>query len=152
MNTVEAVHDILFSDLETLRAEILAYPQEDIVWKVLPGTTNSAGVLFVHLTRSLRHFIGSSFGQSGFLRQRDEEFLVRDIPLADMIAEFDIMIKELKTAFGNMDPKKLDNDIPVTWREGKYYPTHFMLMRMIAHVNYHMGQVNYHRRFFSAAQ
>tara|TARA_R110000850_G_scaffold78905_5_gene170372 strand:+ start:540 stop:998 length:459 start_codon:yes stop_codon:yes gene_type:complete len=152
MNTVEAVHDILFSDLETLRAELLAYPQEDIVWKVLPGTTNSAGVLFVHLTRSLRHFIGSSFGQSGFLRQRDEEFLVRDIPLADMIAEFDIMIKELKTAFGNIDPNKLDNDFPVSWREGKFYPTHFMLMRMIAHVNYHMGQVNYHRRFFSTAQ
>ncbi len=152
MNTVEAVHDILFSDLETLRAELLAYPQEDIIWKVLPGTTNSAGVLFVHLTRSLRHFIGSSFGQSGYLRQRDEEFLVRDIPLADMIAEFDIMIKELKTAYGNIDPKKLDNDFPVTWREGKYYPTHFMLMRMIAHVNYHMGQVNYHRRFFSTAQ
>ncbi len=152
MNTVEAVHDILFSDLETLRAELLAYPEEDIIWKVLPGTTNSAGVLFVHLTRSLRHFIGSSFGQSGYLRQRDEEFLVRDIPVADMIAEFDIMIKELKTAFGNIDPKKLDNDFPVTWREGKFYPTHFMLMRMIAHVNYHMGQVNYHRRFFSTAQ
>ena len=149
MNTVEAVKEILFTDLETLKSELKAYPSEDIIWRVLPGTTNSTGVLFVHLTRSLRHFIGSSFGKSGYLRKRDEEFLVRDITVSDMLTEFDILLKELETAFENMEPTKLDNDFPLTWREGKYYPTHFMLMRMIAHVNYHMGQVNYHRRFFS---
>ncbi len=148
MNTVEAVKDILFADLESIKSELQAYPNEDIIWKVLPGTTNSAGVLFVHLTRSLRHFIGSSFGDSGYLRKRDEEFLVRDIPVSDMLAEFDILMTELSTALENVDPGKLDNDFPVTWREGKFYPTHFMLMRMIAHVNYHMGQVNYHRRYF----
>lgn len=150
MNTVKAVKEILYTDLETLKSELTAYPSEEMIWQVLPGTTNSAGVLFVHLTRSLRHFIGSSFGQSGYLRKRDEEFTVRNRSLKDMLAEFDILRKELNAAFENIDPNTLDNDFPLTWREGKYYPTHFMLIRMIAHVNYHMGQVNYHRRFFTA--
>ncbi len=148
MNTVEAVKDILLTDLEALKSELLSYPKEGVIWKVLPGTTNSAGVLFVHLTRSLRHFIGSSFGNSGYLRQRDEEFMVKDIPLADMLGEYDILLKELNVALGNINPNSLDENFPLTWRGGNYYPTHFMLMRMIAHVNYHMGQINYHRRFF----
>lgn len=149
MNTVDAIKEILFTDLQTLKSEITAYPTEQMMWEVVPGTTNSAGVLFVHLTRSLRHFIGSSFGQSGYLRKRDEEFTVRHRSLKDMLQEFETLHAELEAAFKNISPEALNDDFPVTWREGKYYPTHFMLMRMITHVNYHLGQINYHRRFFT---
>lgn len=148
MNTVSAIKEILFTDLNSLNSEIKQYGDETTLWKVIPGTTNSAGVLFVHLTRSLRHFIGSSFADSGYLRQRDEEFAAKDIPLDIMLKESEVLKSELEKAFNNIENNKLDSDFPVTWREGLYYPTHFMLMRMIAHVNYHMGQINYHRRFF----
>ena len=53
---------VLLRDLEGLRAQINAYAEEEQLWEVPEGISNSAGTLALHLVGNLRHFIGAQIG------------------------------------------------------------------------------------------
>ena len=52
----------LFSrDLTRLIQELRAFPDDKLLWESLPGVTNSAGNLALHLEGNLREFIGRQY-------------------------------------------------------------------------------------------
>ncbi len=62
-------------DLTRLLEEISAFPGEDLLWRKLPGISNSAGHLMLHLEGNLREYIGRQLG--GLSRQPSTyQFLV----------------------------------------------------------------------------
>ena len=48
-------------DLDKLKEEINLFKNEDDIWKIKEGITNSAGNLTMHLLGNLNHFIGKTF-------------------------------------------------------------------------------------------
>ena len=71
------IHDLqrlLERDLEGLAREIELFPDDESLWKVAPGISNSAGNLARHASGNLKHFIGAVLGGNGYVRQRDAEF------------------------------------------------------------------------------
>ena len=141
-------HFIFFFEkhLDTFRAEIAAYTQEDQLWQMTPGISNSAGNLCYHLIGNLNHFIGVAIGKTNYQRNRPLEFSIKDIPQADLLE----MIDETKAIVLRILNQIEDYDAPypITFfgREGSI--NHF-LIKLLTHLNYHVGQINYHRRILT---
>lgn len=50
-------------DLTRLNQQIEAFPDDASLWSVLPGITNSAGNLVLHLEGNLKEFVGRQLGK-----------------------------------------------------------------------------------------
>ena len=85
-------HDLallLARDLASVKAEILAYPDDVTPWALPTGAPNSGGTLVLHITGNLRHFIGAGLGNTGYVRNRDAEFSTRSGSRAELAALVD---------------------------------------------------------------
>ena len=132
-------------DLEKLKTEITSYKDENKMWEVTGEISNSAGNLCLHICGNLQHFIGSVLGISGYKRDRDSEFSRKNIPVDEIIRKIDHTIFTVKKTLNELDVNKLDEIYPINVF-GKEMTTGFFLAHLTTHLNYHLGQINYHRR------
>src|SRR6187402_2238082 len=72
-------------DLQKLNTEISLYKDEANLWLVKEDISNSAGNLCLHLLGNLNHFIGATLGNTGYVRHRDDEFSLKNIPRQDLV-------------------------------------------------------------------
>ena len=54
--------DLLVRELEGLRREIALFPDDASIWRTVPGVTNSAANLALHVAGNLQHFVGRVLG------------------------------------------------------------------------------------------
>jgi hypothetical protein len=132
-------------DLDKLKEEINLFNNEQDIWKVKEGITNSAGNLTTHLLGNLNHFIGKTLGHTDYVRQRDEEFSVKNIPREKLISDINSVKETIKNTLHNLSEEDLQKEFPVKIQE-QTFSTQNMLIFLLAHFNYHLGQVNYLRR------
>ena len=76
-------------DLDKLKEEIKLYSDDEAIWKPREGISNSGGNLCLHLVGNLQHFIGAVLGNSGYVRNREAEFKLRNIPRHKLIEEIE---------------------------------------------------------------
>ncbi|MEZ0483461.1 DinB family protein [Fibrella aquatica] len=136
---------LFIRDLNRVKTELTQYQDEKQIWAVPPGITNSAGNLCLHLIGNLNTYIGGELGQSGYVRQRELEFSLRDIPRAVMLAQLNEALSMVAQTLLNFDEARLEEDYPVLVFEEKM-STGFFLVHLATHLAYHLGQINYHRR------
>ena len=132
-------------DLNKLIEEISLYKDETDIWKVKDGISNSGGNLTLHLLGNLNHFIGAVLGNTGYVRERDKEFSLRDIPRAKLIDDLNKTSTLVTGILTSLSQADLEKDFPVPINN-KISPTGFVLAYLLAHLSYHLGQINYLRR------
>ncbi len=132
-------------DINKLIEEINLYEDEKDLWKIKNGILNSAGTLTLHLIGNLNHFIGAALGNTGYVRDRDKEFSDKDIPAATLIEELKKTSSVIKVTLANLKDEDLAKDFPLPINN-IISSTEFILTFLVAHFNYHLGQINYHRR------
>jgi uncharacterized damage-inducible protein DinB len=132
-------------DIERLYREIEGYPSDELLWELRPGIGNAAGTLVLHLCGNLNHFIGATLGNTGYVRDRDAEFSTRDISKADLLKMIEKVKLTVLTTLESLTDEQLNDAYPL---EHLGYPTstNYFLVHLNGHLNYHLGQVNYHRR------
>jgi len=140
-----AIAAILDRDLRALRREIEAYPDERRLWELVPGVSNSAGTLGLHLAGNLQHYLGAQLGGTGYIRDRAAEFARRDVPRAELLSQIEAARRAVNTALSRLDPAALEREYPETVG-GVRVQTGEYLVHLVAHFAYHLGQVDYHRR------
>ena len=136
---------ILRRELESVKTEIAAYPDDAGVWATPPGITNSAGTLALHLAGNLEHFIGAQFGKTGYVREREVEFAARNIPRAEIIGKIDAAIAAVETGLSRLSDEDLHGVYPLPFGDATVHNGDFMI-HLVAHLGYHLGQIDYHRR------
>lgn len=141
--------EIYERDLDKLKAEIEGYSDEADLWKTADGITNSAGTLCLHLTGNLRHFFGAILGGSGYVRDRDAEFASRNVPRNEMLADIDEAKEIVLGTLAGLTEADLDKPYPVEVF-GHPMTTGYFLTHLSTHFNYHLGQLNYHRRILAS--
>ncbi len=147
---LRAVRKVLVRDLKSVSDQIAAYPDDASVWLAPPGISNSAGTLVLHLAGNLRHFIGGALGRSGYVRDRDAEFAARDVPREKLRAEIAVTIQEVTAALDGMDTDMIDSEYPIPVGAERFkVGTADWLVHMCAHLAYHLGQIDYHRRLLT---
>ncbi|WP_201979877.1 DinB family protein [Hymenobacter rubidus] len=138
-------------DLNKLSQEIEAYPNENALWRIEPGISNSGGNLCLHLLGNLNTYIGAELGNSGYIRHRDREFSDRYVPRPELLAGIATTRRVVEAALAQLADEQLAAEYPVVVFES---PTSvaYMLMHLATHLTYHLGQINYHRRLLDATQ
>jgi len=145
MSFPDSLAAIYARELTTLRLEVEAYPSEADLWKLVPGIANCGGSLALHLAGNLLHFIGANLGGTGYRRNRDAEFGDRDVPRAVMLQHIDDAIRVVPKTVAGLGPEVLDADYP-DLVAGVRLNTADFLLHLACHLDYHLGQLDYHRR------
>lgn len=135
-------------DLDKLIQEINLFENENDIWKVKEGITNSAGNLTLHLLGNLNHFIGKTLANTDYVRKRDEEFSVKDISRDKLIADISSLKEIIKNTIPKLTDEELKKEFPLKIQD-QVFTTENMLIYLLAHLNYHLGQINYLRRIIS---
>ncbi len=136
---------LLARELATLRREVEAYPDDASLWAEVPGLANRGGTLVLHLCGNLRHFIGATLGNSGYVRDREAEFAQRGRSRADLVAEIDAAEADVQAALEALDPARLREPFPLAVGGG-HPQARVFLLHLLAHLAFHLGQLDYHRR------
>lgn len=144
----ESILEILNRDLNKLKDEISLYNDESSLWLIKNEINNSAGNLCLHLIGNLNHFIGALLGKTGYIRNRENEFSAKNILRENLFKEIDKTIAVVSLTLQNFSNEDFEKDFP-TDKHGKIVKTDFKLLNLITHFNYHLGQINYHRRLIN---
>lgn len=146
---INSFMQIIERDLDKLELELKQYSTEALIWKVQGEIKNPAGNLCLHLCGNLQHYIGARLGNTGFKRNRDLEFSTKNVSRERLIGEIQKTKKSVSDTLEKLNDTALEKLFP---EEVLGYPmtTGFFLIHLTGHLNYHLGQVNYHRRLMEA--
>ena len=140
--------ELFIRDLNKLNDEILAYPDEYSLWQVDARIKNSGGNLAIHIIGNLNHFIGTHLGSTNYIRQRDKEFNDKNVPRELIIDQIKDIKNVLNYVLSSLNNEVLRRNYPIEVF-GKPMSTEYFLIHLYGHLNYHLGQINYHRRMLS---
>jgi uncharacterized damage-inducible protein DinB len=143
--------DLYERDLGKLKDEIQQYADEADLWKTGEGITNSAGNLCLHLTGNLKHFLGAVLGGTGYVRERDAEFANKNVSRSEMLADIDATLDVVRSTLAGLVENDFDKPYPIEVF-GHPMTTGYFLVHLTTHFNYHLGQINYHRRLVAGRQ
>ncbi|UEQ75161.1 DinB family protein [Chryseobacterium arthrosphaerae] len=141
----ESLQSLYKRDLNKLKTEIEAYQKEENIWKTDKNISNSTGNLCLHLIGNLNHFIGAQLGNTGYIRHRELEFSLKDIPQAELTEKIEATATMIDTVLSQLSDEDLKKEYPLVVFEDKM-TTGYFLIHLVAHLDYHLGQINYHRR------
>ncbi len=137
---------ILFDrDLEKLSQEINAYKDEKNIWLTEDGISNSAGNLCLHLLGNLNTYIGAEIGKTGYIRNRDLEFSMKDVTRQELLNGITGVREIIQSSLDRLHDNELENEYPLLVFKEKT-STGYFLVHLAVHLGYHLGQINYHRR------
>ena len=142
---IETLQKIFKRDLEKLKQEIASYRDESNLWKVDNGIANSSGNLCLHLVGNLNTYIGAEIGKTGYVRNRDLEFSLKNIPQAQLVKMIEDTIVVVEDGLSKLNENDLEREYPLLVFKEKT-STGYFLIHLAVHLGYHLGQVNYHRR------
>ncbi len=142
---VQELRKVFIKDLEKLKEEISLYRNEQNLWKVEKQIANSAGNLCLHLVGNLNHFIGKTIGKTGYLRNREQEFSLKDVQQKELVGMVGETITMLDKVMKSMTDDQLKEEYPLLVLKEKTTSGYF-LFHLSSHLGYHLGQINYHRR------
>ena len=146
---LQSLHKIYDRDLAKMEAEINQYPTEESIWHIDGAIKNPGGNLCLHLCGNLQHYIGAILGGSDYKRNRDLEFSAKNVSRRDLLAEIQRTRQTLSTTLENLPPDLLEKEYPEPVFNYAMTTSYF-LVHLSAHLGYHLGQINYHRRLCAA--
>ena len=146
MNT-QVLIELFERDLTRLKKELLLYKKEEMIWLVKSEINNSAGNLALHIIGNLKTFVGTNLGGTGYIRNREAEFSEKNIPRTKILKMIDETFKVIQSTVINLTENDLNKLYPVqVFKNKKEMTNEYFLIHLYGHFNYHLGQINYHRR------
>jgi hypothetical protein len=143
LNTILA--NLYEKDLRVLIDEVNQFKSEDDLWRTTGSVKNPAGNLVLHITGGLNHFFGAILAHTGYVRTRDQEFSKKGVNRKDLVAGLEEVITIVTTTLNKLSQHDLEAAYPIPF-DGENKTTMFIVVRMYAHLSYHLGQINYLRR------
>lgn len=135
-------------DLSRLIQEIEAFDDDSQLWTKIEGASNSAGNLALHLEGNLREYVGRQLGSVPYQRRRDEEFSGSGLTRADLVKRLEGARETVVRAISSIPDERLTESFPERVA-GREWSTQQFIFHLLAHFNYHLGQVDYLRRFLT---
>ena len=136
---------LLERELDGFTREIELLADDDDLWRIVPGVTNSVGNLAIHIAGGLQHFVGEMLGRTGYVRNRDLEFSRCTGTRADVIAE----LTRARAVVRDVVPRLTDDVLSAPLAgpfPGPSVSTRLFLVHLCTHAAMHLGQAGYLRR------
>jgi len=133
------------SGIRKLIEEVNQFQKEENLWKTSGSVKNSSGNLVLHIIGGLNHFVGATLAQTGYVRNRDQEFIQKGVDRMDLVGRLEALIPMVTRTLSALTQEQMDSEFPIFFDKPKT-STSYVLVMLLAHLNYHLGQVNYLRR------
>ena len=145
MNTSSELASLFNRDLGRLRKQIESFQNDGALWQTLPGVTNSAGNLALHLEGNLREFVGRQLGGLEYVRKRDLEFSSKGLSRDDVSLRLSELSQTIPSVIEKLSLEQLEKEYPQVVLEVAGSTREF-LFHLYGHLNWHLGQIDYLRR------
>ncbi len=142
---IETLKLLFDRDLAKLSQEINAYKDEKNIWLTEDGISNSAGNLCLHLLGNLNTYIGAEIGKTGYIRNRDLEFSMKDVSRQELLNGIAGVRETVQRSLDLLQDQELEEEYPLLVLKEKT-STGYFLVHLVVHLGYHLGQINYLRR------
>ena len=142
---IEPLKELFKRDLIRLKEEIKRYDDEATLWKVDGSIKNSGGNLCLHIIGNLKTYIGNGLAQIGYIREREREFSAKFIDRDELYKQIDETIEIVHQGLDELSEQQLQENFPILIWEQETSMV-FTIIHLHSHLNYHLGQINYHRR------
>lgn len=129
-------------DLRKLIEEINLFKNEENLWKTEGSIKNSCGNLVLHLIGGTNYLIGTKLANTGYVRNRDEEFVKKGVARKYLVEQLEQLIRVVKKTVSAVD---MEREYPLIFDDAKRSNS-YLLVQLLTHLNYHLGQINYLRR------
>jgi hypothetical protein len=93
---------------------------------------------------NLNHFIGATLGNTGYVRNRDAEFATKGLSKEELLRMLGDTQQMLQSVLAALSAEDLEKEFPYEFF-GKH-TTAWYMNQFLLHLQYHLGQINYHRR------
>lgn len=132
-------------DIRKLIEEVNSFKNEENLWKTKGSVKNSCGNLILHIVGGLNYFIGATLVNSGYVRNRDKEFTHKNVVRKELVIQLEQLIPLINQTLNALTPEQMESDFPIFFDKPNT-STSYVLVQLLTHLNYHLGQVNYLRR------
>lgn len=144
MSTSAELTALYRRDLARLGRQLDAFT-DDALWRVVPGVTNSAGNLMLHLDGNLREFVGRLLGGVAYERDRPREFAAKDVSRDEISTALRGLSTLIPDVLQRVPAERWDETFPQNVL-GEPLTNRQFLVHLYGHLNYHLGQIDYLRR------
>ena len=134
--------DFYQRDIGKLVEELNLFRNEENLWKTHGSVKNSCGNLALHIIGGMNFLIGSTLAQTGYVRNRDQEFSEKNVERKEIVTQLEALIPFISKTITAVD---MDAEYPLIFDDAKR-TNGYVLTQLALHLNYHLGQVNYLRR------
>jgi len=148
LNTVLA--NFYERDIRKMIDEINSFRSEENLWKTAGSTKNSSGNLALHIIGGMNFLIGTQLANTGYVRNRDEEFAKKGVVRKELVAGLEDLITLINKTLNGFTPGQMEENYPIMF-DGAIRPNSYVLVQLSLHLNYHLGQVNYLRRILESS-
>lgn len=132
-------------DIGKLIEEVNLFKNEEDLWKTHGTVKNSSGNLVLHIIGGLNYLIGATLAQTGYTRDRNNEFIEKGVERKILIARLEELIPMITGRLKPFTPKDMEAEYPMIFDDINASNS-YVLVQLLLHLNYHLGQVNYLRR------
>ncbi len=143
--TVQWLSLVYCRELDDLAKELDLFADESQIWATVPGVSNYAGTIALHLCGNMQHFVGAKLGGSGYVRDREREFAARGVSRADLKAEIARAREAVMSTMAALPEAQLA-EVCLFVPNGMRLPTGLFLLHLATHLSFHIGQAGYLRR------
>jgi hypothetical protein len=137
--------DFYEKDIRRLIEEVNLFKNEVNLWMTHGTVKNSSGNLVLHIIGGTNYLIGTTLAHTGYVRDRDLEFTQKGVERKELVAKLEELITMIKSILSTFTQERMEAEYPLIFDDMKV-PNSYVLVRLLAHLNYHLGQVNYLRR------
>jgi hypothetical protein len=113
--------------------------------KTQGSVKNSSGNLALHIIGGLNYLIGTTLAKTGYVRNRDQEFKRKGVERKELVAGLEKLIPMINDTLNGLTAEDMEAEYPIFFDKPKT-TTGYVLVHLLAHLNYHLKQVNYLRR------
>jgi Protein of unknown function (DUF664) len=142
---IDELRRLLLRELHAFARDVELFPDDASLFRTLPGVTNSAGNLGLHVAGNLKHYVGAVLGQTGYVRDREAEFATRGVSRADVARELGEAAQVVDHVLARLPAAALEQPYPEAVA-GVVLPCRLFLMHLAVHLSFHLGQASYLRR------
>lgn len=143
--SVTTLADFWERDLRRLIDEVNQFQDEANLWRTEGSIKNTAGNLVLHIIGGTNYLIGTQLARTGYVRNRAEEFTKKGVERKKLVADLEKLVVLVSNTLNSLSDADLDAAYPIPFDDAMRTNS-YVLVQLLAHLNYHLGQVNYLRR------
>src|SRR6516164_3100648 len=95
-------------DIRRLIEEVNLFNNEEDLWKTQGSVKNSCGNLVLHLIGGLNYLIGTTLAHTGYVRNRDREFIIKNVERKELLAQLEQLILIIKNTVNGLTSEDME--------------------------------------------